>query len=390
MRRSLHAFLVGLLTVSFSMDAARGCWYLRHAHHAHHAPAYRASACSSFMTESSSVSWTVTDDCQAGGAPWVSSWVSMDDVVVIHDDGVVEGVVEGCACGDVIEADGGNAALEEHGIDVVAGSMVKDPLVTSAPVVAEPMMESIVVPAPVVGANAPDEQPLTAGEPLQQLEPTLAPPSDEVRQATALGDDEPEAAAREAAPPAVDPVSDKPAEEPMAESLDELPGTEPPAATPAVVPEEPNLFEEADAQSAPATPLDADTVPLAEPVPSGDGGLNEPAREPGDDELLPAREEPADDAVKGDEPAAPAADPFDAANRSGEPVRRWIDRTGAYAVVGTLVAVREDGTCVLAAAGRMLTVPLAALSDHDRDYASRAEDRLAARASRQARDTAGL
>jgi hypothetical protein len=357
-RRCLHAFLVGLLTVSFSMNAARGCWYLRHAQQAHHAPVYWANACPSFMAASSPVAWTVADDCQPGGIPWGSSWVSMDEVVVIHDDGVDEGAMEGCACGDVIVADDSDVALEEHVIDTVAGPTV--------------------------------EEPLTVVEPLQQLEPTVALPNAEVQQATALGDDEPEAARQDAEVPAVEPVADEPAEEPMAEPLDAQPGIEAPAPTPAVVPEEPNLFEEADAASASAMPLDAATLPLADPVPSGDEGLSEPASEPSDDEPMPAQEEPAADAVKGDEPATPAADPFDAANRSGEPVRRWIDRTGAYAVVGTLVAVREDGTCVLAAAGRMLTVPLAALSDHDRDYASRAEGRLAAAASRQARDTAGL
>ena len=59
---------------------------------------------------------------------------------------------------------------------------------------------------------------------------------------------------------------------------------------------------------------------------------------------------------------------------------------------GTLVAVGEDGTCELAAAGRRLKVSIEALSDHDRDYARRATTRLTVgRTGKPATgDTAGL
>jgi hypothetical protein len=227
-----------------------------------------------------------------------------------------------------------------------------------------------------------------AMETIASPQPTLAEPAavvpvlkptDEVRQAVALGADEkPEAEvvlpaepSLEAEPTAVpDPVP--PLEEDVAE-------VEPPHATPSVpaVPAETNIFEEVDQEAA------TDAIV---PLPAGESG---PAEEAPSD-ATPTEEPPADESSPAEEPAAPA-DPFEAADRGPqEPARRWIDQSGDYAVVGVLRAVRGDGTCVLDASGRTIEVSLQALSEFDRSYATEAAERLAAAPGPESSDTAGL
>ena len=213
--------------------------------------------------------------------------------------------------------------------------------------------------------------------------PMLQPASEAVQQTTALAPNDSATAEEPEVPPAQAPAEPEPMieEEPAA-------AIEPPAV------EEPNMFEEVERAGGPTAPIDAVT-PFPADAPLSDAPLPDaplpdatapPMPEPpaADNAPEPASEEPA-----ADEPAT--EDPFDAAG-ANEPVRRWIDRTGGYAVVGTLVAVGEDGTCELAAAGRRLRVSIEALSDHDRDYARQATTRLTAGpAGKPATgDTAGL
>ena len=203
--------------------------------------------------------------------------------------------------------------------------------------------------------------------------PVLQPASEAVQQTTALAPNDSAKAEEPEVPAAPAPAEPEPMieEEPAA-------AIEPPAV------EEPNMFEEVERAGGPTAPIDAVTpFPADAPLPDAAAPpMPEPAA--ADNAPEPASEEPA-----ADEPAT--EDPFDAA-AANEPVRRWIDRTGGYAVVGTLVAVGEDGTCELAAAGRRLRVSIEALSDHDRDYARRATARLTAGGNGKPAtgDTAGL
>ncbi|MEI6635071.1 MAG: hypothetical protein WCO99_00775 [Planctomycetota bacterium] len=208
--------------------------------------------------------------------------------------------------------------------------------------------------------------------------PVLQPASEAVQQTTALAPND-SAKAKEPEVPAAPPPAEP---EPMIEE-EPAAAIEPPAV------EEPNMFEEVERAGGPTAPIDAVT-PFPADAPLSDAPLPDAAAPPmpeppaADNAPVPASEEPA-----ADEPAT--EDPFEAAG-ANEPVRRWIDRTGGYAVVGTLVAVGEDGTCELAAAGRRLRVSIEALSDHDRDYARQATTRLTAGpAGKPATgDTAGL
>jgi hypothetical protein len=111
----------------------------------------------------------------------------------------------------------------------------------------------------------------------------------------------------------------------------------------------------------------------AEDAPATPAESSEPAAEEAGEELDPA--------------ADAAADPFSAT----EPARRWIDATGRYAVVGTLLAVRQATAEIRTADGRTVTVPLDRLSPHDREYAEQAGGRqLAGPAAPQPTDTAGM
>jgi len=432
-RRCLHAFLVGLLTLSLSTDAARACWYLRRGAHVPArcvmiCPPPAGIVCAPPPAWAEPVSWPAAPACDAPPAWAATAEGCCDEIVVgevIHGDIVVEEIV----------AEG--AAGEPHvGLEFVTESISAGPAEPSvaAPVEAavggivepqaEPMgdVESVITPAPNVAAAGPtvaptaeDVQPPAAPEPtVPVLKPAGAPAFDTepVRQTTAeepAGDEEGIAAdtamTDEAAEDDEAVVVDMPVT-PAPDVVDEQPAA--PAET--VEPEEPNLFEEADSVRG----LSAGVEPLPEESaaePAYPAGLPDAAVVDESDETagmegeaaVPQADFPDEDPLPADgaEPAVPeptdeplpADDPFAAAARpSAEPVRRWIDRTESYAVVGVLVAVHDDGTCVLDAGSRRLIVPIAELSLHDRDYVARAEERLAAMraAERSASDTAAL
>ncbi len=351
------------------MDTARACWRLRHACHPRPvrvvayepcAPVPHPLACIE-TTSWEAVERETCSACSISDHELVTEWTVGDAEGIAVDAAVV--------------------------VDTVESTMLREePVAAPAPTLAEP------VEVPAATADL----------------PMLQPASEAVQQTTALAPND-SAKAKE---PEV-PAAEAPAEpEPM---IEEGPAAaiEPPAV------EEPNMFEEVERAGGPTAPIDAVTpfpvdAPLSDaplpdaplpdaplpdaplpdaPLPDAplpDAPLPDAAAPPmpeppaADNAPVPASEEPA-----ADEPAT--EDPFDAAG-ANEPVRRWIDRTGGYAVVGTLVAVGEDGTCELAAAGRRLRVSIEALSDHDRDYARQATTRLTAGpAGKPATgDTAGL
>ena len=353
MRRCLHACLIGVLTLSLSMDTARACWYLRQA--CRQRPACVVT-CVPSIPPMACVETT----------PWV----------------VVE-TWDGCGCG----AAEGAVVTPWIGAAVVAVPAAAAGVVDTAELPVAPG-EPVAAPAPTLAEPA--EHPAATAD-----LPTLQPASEPVQQTTAVAEAD---AAKTAKPEAA--VAEEAAEpEPMAEPADagatagvapvEPMAAEPPAAAEPPVVEEPNIFEEVDRAGEPTgeadpvapSPAAAAAGPRSEAAPAaadtGEGSPSEPPAVDGTAE--PTVEEPA-----AEEPAV--EDPFDAAG-STEPARRWIDRTGGYAVVGTLVAVGEDGTCELAAAGRRLRVSMEALSDHDREYARRAATRLTA--TRAAKPTTG-
>ena len=344
MRRCLHACLIGVLTLSLSMDTARACWRMRHACHPRPVRVVACEPCALMPLPLACLETT--------------SWVAVE-TGACSECSVADGeVVTEWTVGDV-EASPVDAMVV---VDTVESTVLREePVAAPAPTLAEP------VEVPAATADLPMLQP--ASEAVQQT--TALAPNDS---ATA---EEPEVPAAEA-PAEPEPMIE---EEPAA-------AIEPPAV------EEPNMFEEVERAGGPTAPIDAVTpFPADAPLPDAplpDAPLPDAAAPPmpeppaADNAPEPASEEPA-----ADEPAT--EDPFDAAT-ANEPVRRWIDRTGGYAVVGTLVAVGEDGTCELAAAGRRLRVSIEALSDHDRDYARQATTRLTAGpAGKPATgDTAGL
>jgi len=368
-RRCLHAFLIGLLTLSQSTDAARACWFLRHGCRG---PRVAVAACPRAVE-------AYGLGCDEQWLDGCAAWQEVAEVIV------AETVIEPVAACDCCQ-------LEEAGADVIIvgeGEVVGSPSWETTVGEAETVVSSLGAPpledhglhddhdhgdrgdrgvedhssthhvphdhAVIPSAPAPGEP--TLAEPVDPAGsvspvPTRAP-AEEVRQAVALG--EPVAPAADTVPPA---------EPPLEEEVPETELSDEPAAT------EPNLFEEVDqAAAGPAvSPPEASTAdPLSvEPRASG--------------------EVPAPEADQ-----APTADPFDAAGRGPhEPIRRWIDRSGDYAVVGRLDAVRDDGTCVLRTAGGTVAVPLESLSSFDRGYATAAAARFAAARGPETRDTAGL
>ncbi len=382
MRRCLHAFLVGLLTLSMSMNAARACWFVRHGCHARHPVAV---ACPPVVY--GNVYGPAVESCDGWSEPGVdvnAGWQIVSDVAVGEpvDCGVVS-----CDCGGALVAVEPETVVTEYG--GVSSS------------VAEPAVEHLAV----NGRHEADAS--DALEAIASQQPTLADPpapvpvlmpTDEVRQAVALGQPEmkPEAEVVLPVGPSVEaePAAVADPEPPMEEDVAEVGPTQETQPAP-VVPAETNIFEEVDqaaadaivpqqaAEFAPTTEEGAGVDTRAE-----DRSNSEPAPAPAAD--APAEELPATESSSQEDPAAPA-DPFDAADQGPrEPARRWIDRSGDYAVVGALRGVRGDGTCVLDAAGRTIEVPLQALSDFDRSYATEAAERLTAASGPESSDTAGL
>ena len=339
MRRCLHACLIGVLTLSLSMDTARACWRMRHACHPRPVRVVACEPCAPVPHPLACIETTSWEDvereacsaCSISDHKLVTEWIVGDAEGVAVDTAVVVDTVE-------------STVLRE------------EPVAAPAPTLAEP------VEVPAATADL----------------PVLQPASEAVQQTTALAPNDSAKAKEPEVPAAPAPAEPEPMieEEPAA-------AIEPPAV------EEPNMFEEVERAGGPTAPIDAVT-PFPADAPLSDAAAP-PMPEPpaADNAPEPASEEPASEEPAADEPAT--EDPFDAAG-ANEPVRRWIDRTGGYAVVGTLVAVGEDGTCELAAAGRRLRVSIEALSDHDRDYARQATTRLTAGpAGKPATgDTAGL
>lgn len=330
MRRCLHSFLVGVLVLAVSMDAARACWFLRRGCRASR-PAW--SACASPVA--CGAERLSCESCGCDAVVEVDACGACEPVVA--DDGIV-------VTGELVVSD---VDVRVDPAGEAAPAAETPPVATPREPAGEQAAASVVVPdlQPVVDASADDVQPTSAIE-----EPTMKPAAEPEQPAVA----EPE------------PASEPPAEEPVM-----------PAAPP-----EPNLFEEAEQPGEPAA-ADAIAEPANEtPRATEDGApMPEPSGTPEPSDTVPP---PAD------EPAPEPVNPLDAAERrSGEAARLWVDATGRHSAVGVLVDVRADGRCVIDTGTGTLEVRPADLRRRDREYAAQAADRLAARRGPAAAETAG-
>jgi len=369
-RRCLRCLLVGVLAFSLFVDAARACGHLRRWRSAvpcHPAPVVVAP-------------WsTVCDPC---------GFVATSDGAWCAEAGlpVAFGDVAGCeviACGTPVECCG-----EVVGAPVGPSSVVESPAIESAPMA--PAEASAVASQPTPAEPQPVASPVPVLEPVERVSATepaargdesLTIPNAATEQPTSP----PTPAAPEAAPE--QPVVASPGVE--AEPVVASPGSVEPS--PGAPPQPRNVFEEVDEveeaddqEQPPAAVSPAPEEPAVEPVPA-QPAAEEPALTPEPD-AAPALEAPAVDppAVEPEPAVEPAAEPTAAA----EPLRRWIDDTAAYAVVGRLIDVRGDAVEILRADGRSVVVPLARLSGLDREYVTTAAVRLAARRQAQPVDTA--
>ena len=425
MRRCLHAFLIAILSLALSMDAARACWFLR-----------TRNQCRPVATACPPPAWS-----ECGETVVVREWVAADGCC---PPVACETLAACCGEGgsDVVSV-GSAVAVEQVGEE--SQSVVVDQPTPAAAVdgVATGGLEPVAPPLPELRSlrvgdavvPASNDQPVSdapAAVPAANEGPAEADPAPadepEMREDAALpaeplpGDPTDEPTPAEETTPAVPLIpgldDDEPPMEEDADPADEpAPAPEPaPAAEPTPEPEpaEPNLFEEFEDEDAPAgeeemTDEEEASNPFADDEPEAVAADEEMADEPSDplaDEPLPADADPFDDAPSDDpetldEPGPleedevmvddseelPAADagedePAPAAGEdpvaSAEPKRRWIHASGAHSLVATLVDVAGDGSCVLETDGRRIRVPLDNLSGHDRDYVRDAGVRLAA------------
>jgi hypothetical protein len=394
-RRCLHSFLVGILALSFSIDSAKACWYLRHAHrgHAHHGgwhPVPAVPACGPGLH-----GVVVSDVAVAGGHAWPGDCV-VESVVVVQDSCGYEEI----ACGQPVECCTGGGTVVEHGAVAVESAVVD-----AAPRVEHGSPETAPVVPPAAAAPAPTESVIAPAA--KPIEPVLIPAQADKPVAIAP------AAPAEPKLPELQPVAPASATEPAEPTAEEPPATAPaPAAAP-----ETGKMEEPAVAAPPAVAEPAAPEPKVPeqpaPPPAAEPAVQEPAPAEGDEEEnifeqaeLEAAASAADEEMPENPPATTAeppvtepAEPEDAAGADplsrSEPMRRWIDATGMYATVGALVAVTPRGVEIRKANGSTVTVPLDRLSDHDRDYAaqtgaSMVAGRPAAPTLPQPTDTAGM
>ena len=172
---------------------------------------------------------------------------------------------------------------------------------------------------------------------------------------------------------------------------------------------EKNLFDE-DEPAAEEASADSQTQPdeemPAEPADDESGfddtempdedSPDEPAAVP----ALPEEVEEAEEEMQ-DEPAASEEDSAiedESVNASqfnsgivlggNQPVRRWIDNTGRHETIGRLVEVHGSSVRLLKSNGRYTTVPVERLSPHDQRYVEAIDTQIVATTSPL--DTAGL
>lgn len=429
MRRCLRAVMVGVLTLSLSFDSARACWYLRRCH----GPVHHVSAMPALGPSVYAASYPADAmACWAGmpmmvPQPWIhdpcAGWIVAETAAPFM------GAVSDCRCGEEIvfteftESLGASTAMVPT---PARESVVEPPVTTAIPQVrkaepqevrsppAAPAPESVVAPAaqpePPVLIPARTDEPVVPKTPtaagvapevpdLKPVAPDDAPSTPSVAAVTPVDDDAPPAPATEAAPPrdaaeaVVEPVT-----EPVTPEM--KPGdTEPQTAPvpPAAEEEEENLFEQRPSVDKPAAGVESAAEPPPAPetpaVPEdGDAPTTSdqpPAAEPGGGDI-PQLEPPTIPAeTPATEPATPATTDEFPSSTSVEPMRRWIDATGAHATIGVLVEVRPDGAVIRKRHGGSVVVPLDRLSRHDRAYAIEAGARLAA-ARPGNHETAGL
>lgn len=417
MRRCLHSLIVGVLTFSLAIDAARACGHLRHRRSC--APACPAPV----MMVPAPVVWDGCCVVHTGCPVLVADGCGCCGVAVST---VVVGCSTACediACGTPLNCCGSIGAVPRAS---AAGVVVGRPTpAANAPAPPTPTPAEV-APAPKPAEHAPE--PLATVPDLAPVAPASATESEpETKTETemlakdkefpeAVIPEDADTAARapeEPAVPATEPEMEEPApatEEPAppAETAAQPAPAPAPSPEPQPEPTRPNPFEEADTADEPAAhpdpadpvlapreaPADvdpfgpgADSADVSPPPPESEEVVptGEPPMEEAATDAAPVAEPPIEEAPPFDAPAAePAAEPEEpfaepeAAASAAEPLRRWIDETGSFAVVGRLTDARGDVVEILKTDGRSVTVPLVRLSGFDRDYAAAAGPRVAA------------
>jgi len=453
-RRSIRCLLVGVLVFSLSVDTARACWYLRHARPYAVAVCPPAPACGGWVVVADVAVAGGCDPC-CGPAGWQTGHVVVEEIacgtpmaccgetpavaaIANHVEQPTTSVAQGTATAPAAEP-----IAPPSAVDTVVRqepTLVLPTDAASRPVAAA-QSTPVAPPAPALPELQPVE-PASATEPVAPAEEANPVP---VAPETPAATPEPEAPAQQA-PEKPEKMEQEPAatttpaatpdvtlpDERLPPATEPAVPAEPSTPEPSVAPEptEPEMKEEApvaETEPAPAVeePVEenlfesdgattpAATQPAAEPaapVEPSDEPVSEPAAasaEPVADETAASEEEmeeepgaapsesptePAEESATpeagGEEPAADEGVPFS----SREPVRRWIDSSGRYAVVGVLRAVGDRDAEIVRDDGRTVRVLLERLSEHDRDYAAEAKPRLLAgpRATPRPTDTAGL
>lgn len=350
MSRCLRCLIVGVLAFSLAIDVATACG--RRVWRSHHCPSRLVAPAQSLpmCRATPSIAWG--GSVNAGGIACCGcEWPGAAWAVL---DSCGQSTIWPCEeipCGVVMAGPPSCAAVG----DAPAGG--EDVIVAEHPIATESIVTDGVAPTPAAPVEQSPE-PLAAIPNLEPVEPAS------VTEAT--GDDD-------------GPVPSESKQEKSAdaeETTDEQPEADKAPEVPAPI-DEPaprrNVFEDEDEAG------DEHAQDPREPEATDESSVEPPFTT----DPVPAESadrEPAPEPAIEDAPAVEESDivPDSADQGRAEPLRRWIDDTASFAVLGRLLAVRDEAVEIRRADGCDILVPLERLSGLDRGYVAEARERMAA------------
>ena len=399
MRRALHIFCVGILTLCLSIDSAIAGKLLRRrecrprkCHVVSCAPLSYGSygSCGTCSTNccvpSDGSSHAVIEATPETSviAPQAALIPAQEPVAPITDPVPVPSVVPLDPASPVVATEP-TSVLEKSDSQVSPASaeeeMPPEKAVTPEPLPEQPDDASPVPPVDsqpeeTVEEEMPVEEEMLEEEPAQ----TISPPEEETEK-NLFDEDEPSAQESSES----ESEMNEPSEPTESDSVPQEDAAEEASADSQTQPDEEMPAEPADDESG----FDDTEMP-------DEDSPDEPAAVP----ALPEEVEEAEEEMQ-DEPAASEEDSAiedESVNASqfnsgivlggNQPVRRWIDNTGRHETIGRLVEVHGSSVRLLKSNGRYTTVPVERLSPHDQRYVEAIDTQIVATTSPL--DTAGL
>ena len=396
MRRALHIFCVGILTLCLSIDSAIAGKLLRRrecrprkCHVVSCAPLSYGSygSCGTCSTNccvpSDGSSHAVIEATPETSviAPQAALIPAQEPVAPITDPVPVPSVVPLEPASPVVATE--PTSVLEKSDSQVSKASAEEEMPPEKAVTPEPLPEQPDDASPVPPVDSQPEETVEEEMPEEEMleeEPaqTISPPEEKTEK-NVFDEDEPSAqesseSESEMNEPSEPTESDSVPQEDAAEEASADSQTQPDEEMPAEPADDESGFDDTEMPDE-----DSPDEPAAVPA------LPEEAEEEMQDEPAASSEE---DAATEDESVNASQFNSGIVLGGNQPVRRWIDNTGRHETIGRLVEVHGSSVRLLKSNGRYTTVPVERLSPHDQRYVEAIDTQIVATTSPL--DTAGL